>query len=232
MSQAAADPSRYRQAGRSTAAEIDVRAALGAQFDRAQGSTVEKLENFPCHVPRQALTRFLCLSELFRLALDVQGDIMECGVNWGGGLMTFAQLSAILEPVNLQRRVVGFDTFSGFAAVDTQDAHAVVQTAERRVGGYHADSQADLTEAIRLFDANRFIGHIPKVELVAGDVAETVPRYLEREPQTVVSLLHLSRFSPGVSTWVWFAFCALSAALFGGILLRQNRQPALSSSFS
>lgn len=48
----------------------------------------------------------------------------------------------------------------------------------------------------------------------------------------VVSLLHLSRFSPGVSTWVWFAFCALSAALFGGILLRQNRQPALSSSFS
>lgn len=185
------DPSRYRQAGRSTAAEVDVRSALGAQFERAQGSTVEKLENFACHVPRQALTRFLCLSDLFRQALEVQGDIIECGVNWGGGLMSFAQLSAIFEPVNLQRRVVGFDTFSGFAGVAAQDSHAVVQTAERRAGGYSANSQADLAESIRLFDANRFIGHIPKVELVAGDVAQTVPQYLQREPQTVVSLLHL-----------------------------------------
>ena len=28
--------------------------------------------------------------------------------------MTFAQLSSILEPVNFQRKIIGFDTFSGF----------------------------------------------------------------------------------------------------------------------
>ena len=116
---------------------------------------------------------------------------MECGVNWGGGLMGFAQLSAIFEPVNLQRRIVGFDTFTGFTKVSEKDQHAVVKTNERRPGGYEANSFDDLSEAIRLFDSNRFIGHIEKVALVRGDVAVTVPEYLTREPQTVVSLLHL-----------------------------------------
>lgn len=185
------DPSRYRQAGRSTTGEVGYRGALEALFTNARGSQVEKLENFACYVPRQSLARFLCLSEIFKLVLNVQGDVMECGVNWGGGLMTFAQLSAIWEPVNLQRRVVGFDTFSGFESVSPEDEHAVIQTAERRAGGYKADSLEDLRETVALFDANRFIGHIQKVELVAGDVAQTVPAYLAREPQTVVSLLHL-----------------------------------------
>ncbi|MFN9281532.1 MAG: TylF/MycF/NovP-related O-methyltransferase [Betaproteobacteria bacterium] len=185
------DPSRFRQTGRSSEEEVGYRGALEDLFTRASGTQVEKLENFACYVPRQSLSRFLCLTEVFKLALQVQGDVMECGVNWGGGLMTFAQISSILEPVNLQRRIVGFDTFSGFTAVAPEDQHAVIQTSERRQGGYKADSLADLNDAIALFDANRFIGHVQKVELVQGDVKTTVPAYLEREPQTVVSLLHL-----------------------------------------
>lgn len=185
------DISRYRQPGRSSSQEVNYRAALEDFFKKANGSSVEKLENFPCYVPRQSLARFMCLSEIFKLALHTQGDVMECGVNWGGGLMTFAQLSAIFEPVNLQRRIVGFDTFSGFTNIAQQDLHEVIHTEERRQGGYKADSFSDLQDAIALFDANRFIGHIPKVELVQGDVAKTVPEYLAREPQTVVSLLHL-----------------------------------------
>ena len=38
---------------------------------------------------------------------------------------------------------------------------------------------------------NRSIGHIPKVILVKGDIRETLPTYLEENPHTVVSLLHL-----------------------------------------
>lgn len=190
MSQAK-DPSRFRQSGRSTAKEVGFRAETETHFQAANGTTLEKLENFPCFVPRQSLTRFLCLSDIFRQVLNVQGDVIECGVNWGAGLMSFAQLSAILEPVNLQRRIVGFDTFTGFSAVNPQDEHAVIQTSEKRAGGYQADCLDDLHESVRLFDSNRFIGHIQKVELVKGDVAQTVPAYLAKEPQTVVSLLHL-----------------------------------------
>lgn len=185
------DPSRYQQAGRSTREEVTYRAALEDYFGRSQGSNVEKLENFAKFVPRQTLARHLCLTEIFKLVLEVQGDIMECGVNWGGSLMAFAQLSAILEPVNLQRRIVGFDTFSGFVKIADQDAKGALFTAERHAGGYEADCLEDLQECISLFDRNRFIGHVQKVVLVKGDVAQTMPHYLVENPHTVVSLLHL-----------------------------------------
>jgi hypothetical protein len=38
---------------------------------------------------------------------------------------------------------------------------------------------------------NRFIGHIPKVELVRGDANKTIPQYLQQNPQLIVSLLYL-----------------------------------------
>jgi hypothetical protein len=189
--QAVADPSRYQQPGRSTGDEVSYRAALDDYFVRAGGSNVEKLENFTKFVPRQTLARYLCLTEVFKLVLEVQGDIFECGVNWGGGLMGFAQLSAILEPVNLQRRIVGFDTFSGFVEIAEQDATGALFTAERRAGGYEADCLADLQECVSLFDRNRFIGHVQKVVLVPGDVSHSLPRFLAENPHTVVSLLHL-----------------------------------------
>ncbi len=44
---------------------------------------------------------------------------------------------------------------------------------------------------MRLFDLYRPLGHIPKVELVAGDAMETIPRYLEQNRHLVVSLLYL-----------------------------------------
>jgi hypothetical protein len=186
-----ADPSRYQQPGRSTSDEVSYRSALDDYFGRANGSNFEKLENFAKFVPRQTLARYMALSEVFKLVLEVQGDVVECGVNWGGGLMAFAQLSAILEPVNLQRRIVGFDTFSGFVEIAEQDAKGALFTAERRAGGYEADCLADLQECVSLYDRNRFIGHVQKVVLVPGDVAQSMPSFLAQNPHTVVSLLHL-----------------------------------------
>ena len=37
-------------------------------------------------------------------------------------------------------------------------------------GGYNINSFNDLKKCIELFDSNRFINHIPKIELVKGDV--------------------------------------------------------------
>src|SRR5438477_13070440 len=96
------------------AGDYTYRQALETFFKESAGSNTEKLENFPKYVPRQNLARFLARYEIFKQIKDVQGSIVECGVLFGGGLMSFAQLSAILEPYNFQRRIVGFDTFEGF----------------------------------------------------------------------------------------------------------------------
>lgn len=180
-----------RPASRWAAGERDVRASLNDYYEHSHGSHVDKLEQFPKYVTRQTLTRFLALYETFKLALEVQGDVIECGVNWGGGLMAFAQMSAILEPINLQRRIVGFDTFSGFPSIAAPDMSAALANPERHAGGYAADAYDDLLRCIGLYDANRQIGHIAKVVLVKGNATKTIPAYLDENPHTVVSLLHL-----------------------------------------
>ena len=90
-------------------------------FDKNPSSWEQKMENFPKYVRRQNLTRFLVLYEIFKKILDVKGSIIECGVNQGYGTMTWAKLSAILDPVNLTRRIYGFDTFNGFPEVSNKD---------------------------------------------------------------------------------------------------------------
>src|SRR5437660_723301 len=95
--------------------------ALETYFERTPGTNVEKLRNFAKFVPRQTLSLFLAKNALFQQLVGIHGHIVECGVFLGGGLMTWAQLSAIYEPVNHVRRIVGFDTFDGFVELDEKD---------------------------------------------------------------------------------------------------------------
>jgi hypothetical protein len=182
---------RIHEPGKSTDSEVEYRVGLESYFDNSVGSKVEKLQSFAKFVPRQNLTNFISKYEIFKQILPVQGSIIECGVYLGGGLMTFAQLSAIMEPVNLQRRIIGFDTFSGFPSVAPEDGEGL--SSHAKVGGFsvNGDVHADLLECIKLYDSNRFIGHYPKVSLVKGDIMETMPKFIEENPHTVVSLLYL-----------------------------------------
>ncbi len=162
---------------------------LDKYISEAMGSNLEKLEQFPKYVPRESMTKFLARYELFKMALAVQGSIVEGGVYWGGGLMAFAQFSAILEPVNFQRLIIGFDTFAGYPELHRADLKSVSKRMHR--GGFNAASCEDLTRCIQLYDQNRFLGHLNKVVLVKGDASKTIPAYLKDNPHTIISLLYL-----------------------------------------
>ena len=183
------DPSRFIEPTRTTAAEVSYRQRLEEYFSRGAATNVEKLQNFPKYVPVQDLRRFLCRYEIFQKVLNVHGSIFECGVLMGGGLMTWAALSEIFEPVNHIRNIVGFDTFEGFASVAAEDR--TMTAVHGKVGGLAVDAFDDLQEAIALYDENRLLKHIAKVKLVRGDIMTTAPQFLEQNPHTVVSLLWL-----------------------------------------
>lgn len=171
-----------------TAAEEEAGRALANAFERSAEPTDAKLEAFPRYARRKTITRFVTLYELFKLVVEVKGSIVECGVFRGFGLMTWAHLSAVIEPANLTRRIYGFDTFAGFPNVGPKDAnpHKSPSTGELR-----ADSYDDLAEIIRIYDQDRFLGHVDKVHLVKGDVTQTIPAFLEERSHLVVSLLFL-----------------------------------------
>ena len=159
-------------------------------YPRSIGSHVDKLRNFTKFVPRASIAEFLAKHEIFRRALGIQGHIIECGVFLGGGLMTWAQLSAIYEPANHYRRVVGFDTFAGVPQKGEQDETADPNE-HSRVGGFKCESYEDLLECEALYDLTRAIGHIPRIELVKGDACETMEAYRKKHKHLVVALLYL-----------------------------------------
>src|SRR6266478_4292552 len=107
-----------------TEVEREVGKQLENIFVACPDSIEHKLENFPKYVRRQHLKRFLALYELFKLILPVKGSIVECGVFRGFGLMSWAKLSAMLEPEDLTRRIYGFDSFGGFPSVGVRDNNA------------------------------------------------------------------------------------------------------------
>lgn len=162
---------------------------LSQYWDDSLGETVDKLRNFPKYLPNTALGKFLCRYEMFKEVLDVHGAIVECGVHLGGGLMTWAQLSAIYEPFNHVRKVVGFDTFEGFAGVSDKDKAAGADAIGK--GTFSAPAFEDLERCIKVFDYGRPLPHIKKVELVKGDANKTIPQYVQDNQHLVVALLFL-----------------------------------------
>src|SRR5207237_5792854 len=97
----------------------------------------------------------------------------ECGVFKGFGLMTWANLSTMLEPENLTRRIYGFDTFAGLPSVTDKDANPVAAPSR---GALYADSYDELLALIEEYDKDRFLGHIDKVHLIRVAVTDTIPR--------------------------------------------------------
>lgn len=162
---------------------------LGAFYRSGPWTDVEKLQNFLKYVPIVDTGRFLARSKIFELILGVHGCVIECGVFNGGGLMAWAQLSAILEPLNHVRQIVGFDTFSGFPNVTKEDR--ATPEAVAQPGDLSSDSYDNLKEGIRLYDLYRPLGHIPRVHLVRGDAVESIPSFIEATPHLVVALLYL-----------------------------------------
>jgi len=176
------------EGGLRTKAEREVGKKMEKIFLDCHDSIETKLENFTKYVKRQKVTRFLALYEIFKKVLPIKGSIIECGVYRGFGLMAWAQMSAVLEPVNLTRRIYGFDTFKGFSLVGKEDKS---QHSRLKPGDLSSESFNELSKLIKIYDSNRFLGHIGKVQLIKGDATKTIPEFIKNNKHLVVSLLFL-----------------------------------------
>lgn len=147
-----------------------------------------KLENFPTYTNRQSIARFMALEKLFEIQLPIKGSIVECGIFQGGGLFTYAHLSAIYEPANYHRQIIGFDTFEGFPSWTDADEIGV-----DKVGTFSPeyDTFTELNLAARAFQSNQFIGSKEKIRLIKGDANLTIPKFLEENPYFICSMLYL-----------------------------------------
>ena len=199
------DPSSFAEPRTNNERDLLYRQKLAEHFDNASGTTYEKLWAFSRFAPRQRMTMMLSKYEIMKQLLDVQGSIIELGVQWGSGLFEWAQLSEILEPRNYQRTIHGFDTFSGFESITEKDEHER-KSVHLVKGGLKADVYDELQEGVKIYDLCRNLGHIEKIFLHKGNAIETIPFFIKNNPQLVVSLLYLDidLYQPTLSALEYF----------------------------
>ncbi len=170
--------------------QISTESERAAYFEDCAGSSLDKIHSFMRFVRRQDFAKLLAYAELFRMTEGVVGNIADCGVYFGQGMMTYAHLCASLEPYNYQCKVLGFDTFEGDTALGDKDAGQ--DAVDRKQWQYKADVFEDMMHCIDIFDGDRPLNHLEKIVLIKGDLGVTAKQYVDEHPESLFRIIHLS----------------------------------------
>jgi hypothetical protein len=168
------------------AAESERRSQLARLLRDSPIPDRELMLNVGLYLTPQTLSRVLFMDFLYRQLLDTQGIVIEFGCRWGQNTSLFTSLRGIYEPFNRLRRVVAFDTFSGFVSVADEDGKSVA------AGDYGTAPRYEdhLAQVLELQEQESPLGHLRKHEIVKGDATRTFPAFLKRNPQTIVALAY------------------------------------------
>lgn len=129
------------------------------------------------------LAKLVAHYEAYKIAMDVPGSIVECGVFKGTSLMRFAMYRQLLGTY-FSSKIIGFDVFSD----DYPDTAYEEDKKVREEWISSAGSSSISTDQLKsVFERSE----IKNFELVSGDVLKTVPKYVMEHPELKISLLNI-----------------------------------------
>ena len=173
----------------SSGSEVMARDSLLGLFQRAPIPGDQLLSNVGLFLESKNLARILFMDHLYRQIVDVQGVVMEFGTRWGQNAALFAALRGIYEPFNRHRRIVAFDTFTGFPSVAPEDGQSDLMRKGQLATAVHYDRF--LGEVMAAQEALNPLSHIKKFEICKGDAPVELLSYLKRSPESIVALAYL-----------------------------------------
>jgi hypothetical protein len=157
-------------------------------FEKCPIPENELLAHLGLFLNRQTLSRLMFMHELYKRIIRVHGIVVEFGVRWGQNLALFESFRGMYEPYNYSRKIVGFDTFEGFAGLSPEDGTAdIVRPHAYSVTEGYEDY---LTKVLEYHEQESPLAHIKKFDLVKGDACVTIQKYLEDNPQTIIALAY------------------------------------------
>jgi hypothetical protein len=149
--------------------------------------TKEYISEAPmCFSNRVGVQSLITRYELYKLILNIPGDIIECGVYKGNSFAFLAHLSVILEPFSINRRLIGFDTFEGFSSIDKKKDPSNISQKN------FSDTSIDITsKCLGAIDIVRPVNKIPRFNLIKGDILTTIPKFVKENPWMSCAMLIL-----------------------------------------
>ena len=115
---------------------------------------------------------------------------MEFGCRWGNVSSVFTSLREIYEPYNRHRKIIAFDTFTGFPTNMTEHDNPYAISQVMKKGGLACTENYDkyLIENLKLKEEDAPLSHIQKSFVIKGDVTKTLPKYLKEAEGTIIAL--------------------------------------------
>lgn len=136
----------------------------------------------------KVLSKLIARSQLLYQTKDIPGDIVECGVFKGSGILSWLKLKTIITP-NAFKKVVGFDIFDTELLLSSLSGIDKTRMSELFNGRdfSHKDGYKTYLESIC-----KEVGFNEKdFELVSGDISISADEFCKKRPGFKISILYL-----------------------------------------
>ena len=136
----------------------------------------------------RVLSKLIARTLLFEQVKNVPGDIVECGVFKGSGILSWLKIKKILAP-NSFKKVIGFDFFETDALLNSlsgNDKTRMQELFEERDYGHEKAAEQLLHEKIASAGFKE-----GEYDLVKGDVCKTAADFVSQRPGFRISLLYI-----------------------------------------
>lgn len=146
------------------------------------------LTHYTAFIRRRDTTRFLAHYELFKKIMNLPGSIVELGIYRGSGLFMWHHFMETFCPGDRNRRIYGFDHFEGYVQAK-KDEKAITPWIENVLGDM-VSSEAFINELAEIHNNDTFLPGVDRTHIIAGDVTQTLPSFIENSPGLRISLLY------------------------------------------
>ena len=136
--------------------------------------------NFYLSCDNSRIGKMIAHYELFKMSSKIPGCIIECGVFKGASLIRFATFLKLLKS---NKKIIAFDTFGKHTTTKISSDHK-----RRKIllsHGKEAISEKQLMNILKRKGLEK------NIQLIKGDITETIPNYLKLNPKLKISLLNL-----------------------------------------
>jgi len=148
--------------------------------------------NFYLSCNTSRIGKFMAHYELFKMSSNIPGSIIECGVFKGISLIRFASFRNL--GISKTKKIIGFDVFGKFPKTNFEKDKKM---REKFINdsGTTGISKQELMKVLKRKKLDR------NLELVKGDVVQTIPDYVKKHPKLKISFLNLDTdvYEPAVT---------------------------------
>ena len=144
-----------------------------------------------CDITR--ISKILAHYELFKKGIDVAGEIVECGVFKGASFVRFATFRELFANP-FSKKIIVFDIFGKFPETTYQEDFHLRDKFVNESGGISISKS-------QLFEVLKHKGITKNIELIEGDILDSVPEYIKKHPELKISILNLDTdiYEPAVT---------------------------------